>query len=176
MDGTFVLSGAQVSADQVVANVRFGDYMQPAAMPGGYKQPWPGDAVVTLRNLPQPLHKQGVIAAVLQAAGYDAEVRVGDHYRDAVTATGDSIVGLPDRQVLRAIVRAPDDDPTFSRVPRSMLWPGVPGRVKFTVQLSQVVPVGSRASSAATGYFKHAVRGHAIAPPQRPLPPSAPNR
>jgi hypothetical protein len=34
VDGTFVLSGAQVGADQVVANVRFGDYMQPAAMPG----------------------------------------------------------------------------------------------------------------------------------------------
>lgn len=52
-----------------VANLLFGADMQTAAAPRGYKQPWPGDAVVKLCNLPQPLHKQGVIAAVLQAAG-----------------------------------------------------------------------------------------------------------
>lgn len=152
-DGTVVGVAVPVQEDGVVATVRFREYMQQAAGSGDYKHPWPGDAVVKLRNLPSPFHKPGVLTAVLQAAGYDAAVRVTDHYRDASTAFGDSIVGLPDRKVLCAVVQAPVDDPTFSRVPRSMQWPGVPGRVKFSVQLSQVVPVGNSSRVAGDRYI-----------------------
>ncbi|WIA29788.1 hypothetical protein OEZ86_012262 [Tetradesmus obliquus] len=85
-DGTAVGPQQEVSADQVVADVRFADYIQPTGGAAGYNNAWPGDVVLKIRNLPQPLHKPGVAAAVLQAAGYDAQVLVGDHYRDAATA------------------------------------------------------------------------------------------
>jgi hypothetical protein len=105
--------------------------MQPTAGTKGYKYPWPGEVVVKLRNLPQQLHNPGLIAAVLQAAGYEADVRVGDHYRDAANAVGDRFVGLPDRNVLCAIVRPPAEDPNLSRVPWHLQWPGAPGVVKL---------------------------------------------
>jgi hypothetical protein len=127
--------------------------MKPTAGMKGYKYPWPGEVVVKLRNLPQQLHKPGVIAAALQAAGYDADVRVGDHYRDVTNAVGDRIAGLPDRNVLCAIVRPPAEDPTLSRIPRRLQWPGVSGLVKFSAHPSQVVPVGSHSSKAGASYI-----------------------
>jgi hypothetical protein len=52
-----------ISADQVVADVRFADYMQPTVTAAGYKHTWPGDVVLKIRNLPQALHKPGTAAA-----------------------------------------------------------------------------------------------------------------
>ncbi|WIA30995.1 hypothetical protein OEZ86_001037 [Tetradesmus obliquus] len=100
-DGTVVGPQQEVSAEQVVADVRFADYIQPTGGAAGYKYAWPGDVVLKIRNLPQPLHKPGVAAAVLQAAGYDAQMLVGDHHRDAATALGDRIEGIPDRTAQR---------------------------------------------------------------------------
>jgi hypothetical protein len=58
VDGTVLAPGVPVSEDGVVATVRFAQYMQQAAGAGEYKQIWPGDAVVKLRNLPLPFTSQ----------------------------------------------------------------------------------------------------------------------
>jgi hypothetical protein len=164
----------EVSSDQVVADVQFADYMQPTRGTAGYKYPWPGDVVLKIRNLPQALHKPGVAAAVLQAAGYEAHVLVGDHYMDAVTAIGDRIAGIPDRTVLCAIVRAPAEDQQLARIPRLLQWPGVPGLVKIAVQLSSVISVGSHSAppdhSYSTDTLDSSRQGIYRVPEQRPFP------
>jgi hypothetical protein len=137
---------------------------------------WPGDVVLKIRNLPQALHKPGVAVAVLQAAGYDAQVLVGDHYSDAVTTTCDRIAGIPDRTVLCAIVRAPAEDQQLVRIPRLLQWPGVPGITTITVQLSRVIPVGSHTAPSdhnhSTDTSCSAVQGIFWTPEQRPFPGS----
>jgi hypothetical protein len=57
-NGTVVGTNADASPGQVVADVQFADYMQPAVGAVGYKYPWPGDVVLKIRNLPQVLHKR----------------------------------------------------------------------------------------------------------------------
>jgi hypothetical protein len=56
-NGTVAGNHPGISADQVVADVRFADYMQPTVTTAGYKHTWPGDVVLKIRNLPQALHK-----------------------------------------------------------------------------------------------------------------------
>lgn len=110
-------------------------------------------------------------------AAYDAHVLVGDHYRDAATALGDSIEGIPDRTVLCAIVCAPADDQQLMRIPRLLQWPGVPGMVKISVQPSKVVAVGSHTAPPAQCYITDTLEAstHGIyrVPEQRPFPGSS---
>lgn len=142
----------------------------------GYKYPWPGDVVLNICNLPQALHKQGVAAAVMHAAGYKADVLIGDHYRDAATAFGNRIAGMPDREVLCAIARAPTADQQLTRIPRLLQWPGVPGTVKISVQPGRVIPVGSHSAPPAHSYstdtLDSASQGIFWVPDQRPFPGS----
>jgi len=147
-----------------------------------------------MRNIPAGMQKQGLCRALLNAAGY-SEVLVthAEHYRDSATPIGDPIPGLPDRNVLWAIVQPSADDPLLQHLPRHMQLPGVPGTVKLSVAPSRIVPVNAHrqrqqetyavgttalamaATDMAAAAAANAARGSTIcAPPQQPLPGCTP--
>lgn len=157
-DGTVaspsMCAAAGVQQKDVVMDLCVADYLHPC-QPRRDGYPWPGDVVLKFRNLPQCVQRPGVVAAVLQAAGYQPQlVQLGDHHRDATTSLGDRAAGFPHRNIVWAIVRPLRGDSALSQLPRLLRWPGVPGLVKVTVHPAAAIAVGSHwANPQPTRYF-----------------------
>ena len=142
-DGTVRMHSAEQQASVAAAAGAEGSSLFRLSCKLFWRMPEPYDVTLRIRNLPPSLHRHGVTAAFLNAAGYDdAEASVVcEYYRPLQLEAGAaefSEHSIADAGSVYARVHATEADPFLARVVGAYTLPEHPGVVRITVQHHRV--------------------------------------